>query len=109
MAQFDLDRLFEATGWADLDLSTDAELTPEQREQRQRQLEVCDHYRATFEGDEQGRFVLRDLMQTFMVPHVAEPGDDMLAVGIRQGEQNVVRRILHFMYLSRTGGQGADQ
>lgn len=106
MTTFSPERLNETEllrdAWADLDITAADELD---RDQRQAVLNFAQQYQAAFELNEAGKFVLDDLVKTFLVEQpVALPGDDDITIGIRQGTQNIVRRILHFVELSRRGG-----
>ncbi len=100
--RFDPEQLLNAPeAWEALDL---AGLEDAAEGERQQILEVCNLYRSVFAGSEQGKYVLRDLVETFLVTDVARPGDDMLAVGIRQGQALVVKRILSFIETAKRGG-----
>lgn len=94
--------LGEMGGWAGIDnLAEEARKANEA--QFQRMLELASWYRQAFET-EPGRRVLEDLSAQFLFQRVANPGDTQLAVGIRQGQQDVVRRILAMLDFAHTGG-----
>lgn len=95
--------LMDSDAWESLELGDAGGMDPEARD---RALEICRMYQAVFDTSEQGRAVLRDLVEIYLVStRVVQPGDDMFTAGIRQGGQDVVRRILHFIALARSGGQ----
>ncbi len=93
--------LRQAEGWEALDL---AQADQFKGAELQQALLVAGHYQSTFCNSEQGRFVLKELVRDFMLPRVANPGDDAVTIGIRQGQADVVRRILAYIEFSQTGG-----
>ena len=94
--------VLEYDAWGDLDV---ADLGNADQTERERILEICRAYQGAF-ASPQGQYVLTDLVETFIVrPRIAEPGDDLIQVGIRQGQADIVRRILNFIEVARTGGQ----
>lgn len=79
-------------GWESLDLSGDRS-----REQNAEIAnEIASMYYQTFSTDA-GQRVLEMMVQTFLTRPAARPGDDVLAVGIREGRADVVRQILQEM------------
>ncbi len=94
--------LLAAEGWPGLELE---DMDQADTQALQDRLIYCGHYQSVFTGTEQGKFVLADLVQQYLVAErVATPGDDLLAVGIRQGHQDVVHKILRLIEIARTGG-----
>lgn len=69
------------------------------------QLEHASLYRQCFQT-EAGRRVLEDLFETFLRQRIVRPGDDAHTPGIRQGQADVVMRILAMIdFANRGGGQ----
>lgn len=96
------DDILQADTWGELDI---ANLGQANDTERERVLEICRAYQSVF-ATAQGQYVLKDLVETFLIrPRIAEPGDDLIQVGIRQGQADIVRRILNFIEVARTGGQ----
>lgn len=94
--------LQQASGWAGIDdIFQAAEAT--NAEQFAAMLELASSYRQAFTG-EAGRRALEDLTDQFLFARVARPGDDLLSIGIRQGAQDVLRRILAMIDFANTGG-----
>lgn len=69
----------------------------------QQQLDHASLYRQAF-ASTAGRYVLNDLVQTFMRQRIVRPDDSQFAVGIRQGQADVVARLLHLIEFANTGG-----
>lgn len=44
-------------------------------------------------SSEQGQLVLKKLIDKFVDVNIARPNDDMLTIGIRQGQANIVKYI----------------
>ncbi len=93
--------LLDAEGWDALDLSN---FDKSSEAERQQMLLIAGHYQEVFTRTEQGRFVLEQLVADYMMPRTANPGDDLITIGIRQGSQDVVRKILALIELARSGG-----
>lgn len=62
-------------------------------ESEMKALEIEKIFKGTFET-ELGRKCLAHLESVFVDRAIARPGDDLLAIGIRQGEANVIKKIL---------------
>jgi hypothetical protein len=102
-----------APGLADLAEGLDADfggwqglehLMEDQRaRQFQAQLEHASLYRQVF-STPNGRAVLEDMRQLFLRQRIVRPGDDQFAAGIRQGQADVVQRILAMIEFANTGG-----
>ena len=102
MSALAIDTLIAAEGWDALDL---AHMDKWDAAQKQQALDVAGHYLSVFTSTEQGRWILRDLVSQYLVAErVANPGDDDVTIGIRQGHQDVVRKILAMIEFARTGG-----
>ena len=56
-------------------------------------LEITSVFKATF-GTEVGQKCLAHLESVFLDRDIAKPGDDLLAIGIRQGESSIVKKII---------------
>lgn len=69
----------------------------------QQQLDHASLYRATF-ANEAGRYVLDDLVQTFLRQRIVRPDDTQFGAAIRQGQADVVARILYLIEFANTGG-----
>lgn len=92
----------EVDGWAGIDgmFEQASRLDAQQFEQ---QLELATAYRQAF-ATPYGRLVLEDLVRMFMIQRIALPNDTMLAVGIRQGQSDIPRRIFSMIEFANTGG-----
>jgi hypothetical protein len=91
--------VLELGGWGSID-----GLVEDQRERTlQAQLEHASMYRQVFSSPN-GRAVLEDLLQMYLRQRIVRPGDDQFAVGIRQGQADVVQRILAMIEFANTGG-----
>lgn len=88
-------------GWEAVSGNLAEELEAEQFAQA---LELASLYRMAFTSSEAGRRVLEDLERTFLMQRVVRPGDDQFTVGIRQGQVDVVARILAMVEFANTGG-----
>ncbi len=89
----------EVEGWAALD-----HLAPDQQDRLLAdQLDNATLYRQCFSSNA-GRYVLADFMDLFLKVRIVQPGDDQFAVGIRQGQADVVMRILSMIEFANTGG-----
>ncbi len=97
--------LQESGGWDALDLT---KLDHLDDDQRRLVLDLANAYRDTFAGSENGKYVLAEMTELYFGPRVANPGDDLIAIGIRQGQQDVIRRIRHLVHLAQTGGISSD-
>jgi len=95
------DTLKGADGWAALELASLDEIDQAVRQQK---LLIAGHFQSTFCNSEQGKFVLDTLVRDYLLPRIANPGDDAVTIGIRQGQADVVRQILALIELARTGG-----
>jgi hypothetical protein len=91
-----------AEGWAAIDGLYDAAAKLSET-QFAEQLEIASMYRQAC-ATPAGATMLADLMRAFLLQRVVRPGDDQFAVGIRQGQQDVVRRILSMIEFANTGG-----
>ena len=59
-------------------------------------------FASTFET-EQGKLALTKMMQMFMTKSIARPNDDMISIGIREGQARVVRWILQQTAIAKKG------
>lgn len=91
----------ELEGWA----AIDGQFNTEEQQARffQEQLDHSSLYRQAF-ATTAGRYVLEDLLKTFLMQRIVRPGDDQFAAGIRQGQADVVHRILAMIEFANTGG-----
>lgn len=89
-------------GWAAID-GLSAHASQLQEAQFQQMLELASRYRQTFSTDA-GAAVLKDLATLFLYQRIVQPGDKEHAPGIRQGQSDVVRRILSMVEFANTGG-----
>jgi hypothetical protein len=67
------------------------------------QLEHASMYRQAF-STPAGKYVLQDLFTMFARQRVVQPGDDTHSPGIRQGQADIVHRILAMIEFANTGG-----
>jgi hypothetical protein len=89
----------ELGGWASLD-----HLMEDQRGKvLQEQVEHASMYRQLFSSPA-GRYVLNDLMAMFLRQRIVRPDDTQFAAAIRQGQADVVARILAMIEFANTGG-----
>lgn len=56
-------------------------------------LEITSIFKATF-GTDSGKKCIEHLEDVFVDREIARPNDDLLAIGIRQGEANVIKKII---------------
>lgn len=89
-------------GWAGIDNLTE-QAQQLQEAQFQQMLELASRYRQTFSTDA-GASVLQDLAAMFLFQRIVQPGDSEHAPGIRQGQADVLRRILSMVEFANTGG-----
>lgn len=89
----------ELGGWAALEHTMDDQAGRVLEEQ----VAHASMYRQVFSSPA-GRYVLDDLMTMFLRQRVAKPGEDLLTVGIRQGQWDAVARILAMIEFANTGG-----
>ena len=89
----------ELEGWASLEHLGEDQAARE----LQAQVDHATMYRLAFSSNA-GRYVLQDLMQLFLLTRIVRPGDDQFSAGIRQGQADVVQRILAMIEFANTGG-----
>lgn len=92
----------EVEGWAGIDGMYEA-AAKQSDKHFQAHLELASVYRLAF-ATPAGRLVLEDLIRMFLMQRIVRPGDDAHAPGIRQGQQDVVRRILSMVEFANSGG-----
>lgn len=92
----------EVEGWAALDGMYDA-AAKQSSEHFQAHLDMASIYRQAC-ATPSGRAMLEDLIRQFLMQRIVRPGDDAHSPGIRQGQQDVVRRILSMIEFANTGG-----
>jgi len=95
--------LAELEGWAGLDLDNAAYELLRNLEQ-QSALGHAKEFETAFNAGA-GQYVLRWLIQHYILPAVVTPDATQFKAGIRQGELNVVAGILATMEFSRNGGR----
>lgn len=69
----------------------------------QEQLDHASLYRQCF-ATTAGRYVLEDLVRTFLEARIVRPDDTSFAAGIRQGQADVPARIIAMIRFANTGG-----
>lgn len=72
--------------------------------QLQDQLDHATMYRQAFTS-QAGIYVLEELIRMYLRQRIAKPGDDTLAIGLRQGGAEVVQRILFLIEFANKGGR----
>lgn len=92
----------EVEGWAALDGMYEAAAQQSQAHFQQH-LDLASIYRQAC-ATPSGRLMLEDLVRMFLMQRIVRPGDDAHAPGIRQGQQDVVRRILSMIEFANSGG-----
>lgn len=92
----------ELEGWAALD-GLYEEAGKQSAEHFKEHLELASTYRVAL-ATQAGRAMLGDLIRMFYMQRIVRPGDDQFTAGIRQGQQDVVRRILSMIEFANTGG-----
>lgn len=95
-------RPVELEGWAGLDGMYEA-VSKQSEQQFKDHLELASLYRQAM-ATPAGRLMLEDLVRTFLLQRIVRPGDDEHSPGIRQGQQDVVRRIVSMIEFANTGG-----
>lgn len=95
-------RPLDVEGWAALDGMFEA-ASKQSEEHFKAHLELASTYRVAF-ATPAGRAVLADLVQIFLMQRIVRPGDDAHSPGIRQGGQDVVRRIVSMIEFANSGG-----
>jgi hypothetical protein len=90
----------ELGGWAGID-GIDRD---DQREaERAQMLEHASYYRQAFTTDA-GRRVLQEMIHAYLLTRVVRPEQDERHDAVRQGQQDVVIRILKMIEFANTGG-----
>lgn len=91
----------EVGGWAGLDGIAEAELDRDFKTQ----LDHASLYRQCF-STSAGRYVLADFLELFFKQRIVDGNDPpgSLLPGIRQGQADVVKRILAMIEFANTGG-----
>lgn len=92
----------EVEGWAALDGMYEAAAAQSQAHFQQH-LELASVYRVAC-ATPAGRAMLEDLVRMFLMQRIVRPGDDQFSAGIRQGQQDVVRRVLSMIEFANSGG-----
>lgn len=92
----------EVDGWAGIDGMYEAAANQSQAH-FQAHLDLASIYRQAC-ATPSGRLMLEDLVRMFLMQRIVRPGDDEHAPGIRQGQQDVVRRILSMIEFANSGG-----
>lgn len=92
----------EVEGWAALDGMYEAAAKQSEAHFTEH-LELASVYRVAC-ATPAGRAMLEDLIRMFLMQRIVRPGDDAHSPGIRQGQQDVVRRILSMIEFANTGG-----
>ncbi len=95
--------LAELDGWDGLDLENPAYELLRNMEQEDALAHARQFEAAFAAGD--GEYVLKWLIQHYVLPAVVTPDATQFKAGIRQGELNVVAGILATMEFSRNGGR----
>lgn len=91
--------VLELGGWGQLE-----NMAEDQRARiLQAQLDHASVYRQVFSSPN-GRVVLEDLLTLFLRQRIVRPDDTQFAAGIRQGQADVVARILAMIEFANTGG-----
>lgn len=76
---------------------------PDQQKQRKKQmLEEAQMFLDTF-STEAGQKALRLLMGKFLIKPIANPHDDMVTVGIREGQARLIRWIIQQIQTAEKG------
>jgi len=73
-----------------VELNTRIEVSDEVKEQYAALNKL---YKGTFETD-LGKELLKYLKETYVDTSMARPGDDLLTIGLRQGQANVINNII---------------
>lgn len=92
----------EVEGWAAIDGMYEA-AGKQSTEHFEQHLALASIYRQAC-ATGAGRLMLEDLIRMFLMQRIVRPGDDEHAPGIRQGQQDVVRRMLSMIEFANTGG-----
>lgn len=95
-------RALEVEGWAGIDGMYEA-AAKQSDAHFQAHLELASTYRQAC-ATPAGRAMLEDLIRMFLMQRIVKPGDDAHTPGIRQGQQDVVRRILSMIEFANSGG-----
>lgn len=95
-------RPLEVEGWAGIDGMYEAAANQSEKHFNAH-LELASIYRQAC-ATPAGRMMLEDLIRMFLMQRIVRPGDDAHAPGIRQGQQDVVRRILSMIEFANSGG-----
>jgi hypothetical protein len=70
--------------------------------QMEKQLEKAQIFFKTF-STEHGKLALKELINMFLVSSVANPRDDMVTIGIREGNARVVKFLLQQIEIAKKG------
>lgn len=90
--------LLELETWGDIEPQN----LDEKKKCKNKILKDAQMFHATFETDA-GKIVLKQMMEMFLVKSIAKPNDDMLSIGIREGQARVVRMILQQKEIAKKG------
>ncbi len=96
-----VDQLFNTGGWAEIE--NIGEVGAEQKEKNQElAMEIAGQVHNTFR-DGSGKYVLEYFIKSFLTKAIVRPGEDSFAQGIREGQADVIRQILRWIEISKTG------
>lgn len=82
------------------------------RDRRQKQVSHAEHkanldfinstYHRVFNTDD-GKFVLEHLVKMHLIGSIAEQGDNLLDIGVKQGSANLVKEIVQRIEIAKDG------
>jgi hypothetical protein len=91
--------ILEQDGWDKLDLhKEDKNKLFQQKKMKERANVIFN----TFNTDN-GKQALEELVTMFLMKPIANPNDDMLAVGIREGQARIVKWLLQQIEIAKKG------
>ncbi len=96
-----VDQLFETDGWAEIESIGEANAEQGQKT-HDLAMEIAGEVHNTFR-DGSGKYVLEYFIKSFLTKSIVRPGEDAFAQGIREGQADVIRQILRWIEISKTG------
>ena len=94
-----IDELLALESW---DSIGNQNLDDDKKKRKKAQLEDAQLFLHTFDTDA-GRLVLTKMLEMFLSKSIAKPNDDMVSIGIREGQARVVRWILQQIAIAKKG------
>jgi hypothetical protein len=95
------DQLLNTGGWAEIE-SVGEDNAEQGQKRHDLAMEIAGEVHSTFR-DGSGKYVLEYFIKSFLTKSIVRPGEDAFAQGIREGQADVIRQILRWIEISKTG------